>query len=484
MPTSLTEVNPTEGARRVALAYLAQAHRASRHLDDPDEPEALHAFRVGMRRLRSCLRAYAPILGDTLGGKLRRQVKKIASATNPGRDAEVQLRWALELGRPDDPAEAPGVTWLAGRLEAQRDEAYAHARDALLERFDALEKKLRRRLQTYTVERVVGEDEPSMRFGAVAAAALALQAHALREDLAQVKGVEDEAIAHRARIHGKRLRYLLEPFATEVPSVKPVVKRLKGLQDLLGDLNDLHNLNDTLGRALEDSALARAKRLREEATAIDFDLSETLARDERAGLLAMLQRVQAGRRDGIERLLRDWLAEGGALEALLADVDGVMAELRGPPPPPVEIERKLLLRELPPACREVEPATIDQGYLPGRTLIERVRRIRDGRGERYRRTVKYGAGIRRVELEEECDRAVFEALWALTQGRRVRKRRYRLPEGELVWEVDAFDDRELTLAEVELPHEDHEVTYPEWLAPYVVRDVTDEPEFVNARLAK
>ena len=79
---------------------------------------------------------------------------------------------------------------------------------------------------------------------------------------------------------------------------------------------------------------------------------------------------------------------------------------------------------------------------------------------------------------------MFNALWKLTEGCRVIKRRYAVSEGDLVWEIDAFDDRELFLAEVELDDPHQEPAFPEWLAPYVVREVTNESEYVNLNLAR
>jgi len=37
---------------------------------------------------------------------------------------------------------------------------------------------------------------------------------------------------------------------------------------------------------------------------------------------------------------------------------------------------------------------------------------------------------------------------------------------------------------VELPSVETKVDLPEWLKPYVVREVTDEAEYVNLNLAK
>ena len=80
--------------------------------------------------------------------------------------------------------------------------------------------------------------------------------------------------------------------------------------------------------------------------------------------------------------------------------------------------------------------------------------------------------------------ALGESLFALTVGKRVSKRRYTVDEGALTWEIDEFTDRTLVLAEVELPREDTPVDLPVWLAPFIVREVTNESEFTNWRLAR
>jgi CYTH domain-containing protein len=98
--------------------------------------------------------------------------------------------------------------------------------------------------------------------------------------------------------------------------------------------------------------------------------------------------------------------------------------------------------------------------------------------------VKVGTGLVRAEYEEEVAPYIFERLWSQTDGARVRKRRYHVPDGELVWEIDEFLDRELWLAEIELPSADIEVAIPAWLQPCVEREVTPEPEFANLALAK
>lgn len=152
--------------------------------------------------------------------------------------------------------------------------------------------------------------------------------------------------------------------------------------------------------------------------------------------------------------------------------------------PDLEIERKYLLSALPPRVAGCPSVVIDQGYVPGAKIRERVRRMRDGDGERYVRTVKLGKGMARQEFEEEASREIFDALWSVTAGKRLRKRRYYVPEGDLTWEVDEFLDRELVLAELEIPSEEFQVDIPDWLRPFIVRDVTEEKGFGNFSLAR
>ena len=64
--------------------------------------------------------------------------------------------------------------------------------------------------------------------------------------------------------------------------------------------------------------------------------------------------------------------------------------------------------------------------------------------------MKLGTGLERIELEEETTAHLFAALWEHTEGCRVTKRRYRIPDGAAIWEIDEFRDRELVLAEKEL----------------------------------
>jgi len=301
--------------RRIALDELERAGAARAALARGGDPEALHDFRVALRRLRSHLRAYETDLDGAVGRGVRRRLRKLAAATNPGRDAEVGATLALRLAEDGGIAERRAAGALAQRLETRRDEIYAHVDAELLARFDRLADRLREALSTWRVEvRLDGGgaiDELPRPFRAALGEVLGEHAAILLEALDRVRAEHRAEDAHRARIEAKRLRYLLEPLGARLPGAPDAVKLLKRLQDLLGDANDLVVL---AGELAAEAARAEEKRL----------LRVTGARSRaprlpggRAGRQALARRIAERGERLRERFERDWLAEGAAEAAAL-----------------------------------------------------------------------------------------------------------------------------------------------------------------------
>jgi len=489
LPADLLQRSPEEASRLVVLALLDAAAEAAARLDDPEDAEALHDFRVAIRRTRSVLRAWKDALGKSVRKGDRKAFRTLQRATGEGRDAQVALAWLAEQRAELRPPHRLGADWLAGRLQARRDEALEHACRGVREGFEAVRAGLEPRLEVVTVRK-------NLKGGAVPSTygeALAVRAREAADEvvrlLSGVTSVEDRDTCHRARVAGKRLRYLVEPARGHVEAAQTVVKRCKKLQDLLGDLNDAHVQCEALGRALEEAAAERARRLHELARATEDDtLRREARRSERAGLLALTRRAQLRLGELWERLERDWLA--GGMVTLLEDVEALVEQLESACRPPVEIERKYLLRGRPDleaaaaSGARVDAVEIDQGWLPGERLRERLRRSVGPNGTTYTRTVKVGAGVERLELDEATSAPVFDTLWPLTEGCRIRKRRHRVRAGDHLWEVDEFLDRDLWLAEVELDDPDAAPDLPQWLAGQVEREVTDDPRYTNLKLAR
>ncbi len=326
---ALLERPPEEAARVLALALLEAADAARARLAERADEEALHDFRVAVRRLRSTLRSYRPWLAGSRSRKLERQLKRLGRSTGGGRDAEVQLAWVRAAAVGLRPHQRRGGAWLAARLEERCNEGYAQAAKPLAETFPDLAVDVRRRLGVYRTEVRLDASAPAPRFAAAAAAALRDTAGDLQAALEEIGAAGEEERIHAARIRGKRLRYLLEPVAEEVAAARTLVRRLKGLQDLLGELHDAHVMETELAEAAEAAAAERAAAL----------LRATLDGDEEAqrrhahgpspqpGLLA-LARANRERRDALfARLTKEWL--DGRAEAFFGKLGELIAVLEG-----------------------------------------------------------------------------------------------------------------------------------------------------------
>ncbi|HZF12441.1 MAG TPA: CHAD domain-containing protein [Thermoanaerobaculia bacterium] len=319
---SLLSRPPEEGARLLALAFLDQAAAARPRLADPEDDEALHDFRVALRRLRSGLRAYRDWLDDSVPKKLGKRLRRLAAATGSGRDAEVQIAWLRSRGRLP-PSHRPGLAWLLLRLEERKRQAYAELVEEVADEFSLVESDLRRKLSVYQAEVHLDRDTPRPTLGAATAAILHAQIEELTDHFARIDDPGDEKQAHRARIAAKRLRYLLEPFKGEVPAVAAIVQRLKALQDLLGELHDAHVLEHELADQVAAAAAERATQLLDltlEGSTDPAPLCAARRRRHEPGLLAFAQANRARRDEVFERLEEGWL-QGRA--------DGFLGELSG-----------------------------------------------------------------------------------------------------------------------------------------------------------
>jgi adenylate cyclase len=90
--------------------------------------------------------------------------------------------------------------------------------------------------------------------------------------------------------------------------------------------------------------------------------------------------------------------------------------------------------------------------------------------------------LRRLELEYPIPVLEAEALMPLRKGTVVEKARYRLPCGDLAWEIDVFsgDNTGLVIAEIELRHERQAIELPAWIG----EEVTGNELYYNGYLAQ
>jgi CYTH domain-containing protein/CHAD domain-containing protein len=149
---------------------------------------------------------------------------------------------------------------------------------------------------------------------------------------------------------------------------------------------------------------------------------------------------------------------------------------------PAEIERKFLVATLPDAATMRAGTRIEQGYVAiGERTEVRLRRA----GGLMTLTAKRGKGETRAEHEISLYREQFEALWPLTEGRRLLKARHLIPlgEGDPVAELDVYEGALGGLATVEVEftsaEEGRMFEPPDWFGA----ELTGDPAYANQSLA-
>lgn len=233
----------TAVARTLIQSRLTEASRACARLNSGEDGEALHDFRVALRRTRSLIRASRPWLDPWIDGRARRGLRELAASTNRGRDIEVQREW-LNAYTPARPAQA-ARQWLIEHLEEGLAGQTASVLEGLPERFAAIEQHLKGRGRRLDLSEV-----PS--FAEVWRLQLRAECSAYMRALEQA-AMEVEAV-HAARIAGKRVRYLLEALRSVHPSTPELLNELKAGQELMGRVHDLEVFLTDLPRYAGEAA--------------------------------------------------------------------------------------------------------------------------------------------------------------------------------------------------------------------------------------
>ncbi|QJR34332.1 CHAD domain-containing protein [Gemmatimonas groenlandica] len=436
-------------------ALLAGAPVASADTAYGMEAETLHRARVSLRRLRAVLREHESALDGAVDRRTLRSLQALGQATNAVRDADVQRSW-LDAETEQLPADARDEAMrLRAILDRRATRSTADVTRAFEKHLDPIVDRLLARLSTYLLMHRVGMPSTPTPFARHLATRVERASARLRRDLESVTSVESREAMHRVRIRLKRQRAMLAPFAKSRPALGAWYELATRGQDLLG--------------AVRDADLLAERALKAKLPALHRAL----------GAVALAH---------YEAFTLDWCAR---IDSVMKALELAVVELRRDSAPatesgvPLEIERKYLLTRVPPVAAAVTPTLIEQGWLPGTALRERLRRSTNPDGTvACWRNVKLGPAQARVEIDEGTSRELFDAMWPLTVAARVRKQRHVVRDQAYAWEIDVFLDRDLVLAEVELSGLDDRPALPEWLVPYVARDVTGEPAYFNSVLAR
>jgi CHAD domain-containing protein len=221
---------------RVLRRHFVQAWKNEPAARMGRDPEALHDFRVALRRMRAAMRMFEVFLPRRITA-LSDPLRAWMRATGDVRDFDVQLAQLREWSATIDPRDRSALDPLIQRIEAQRTRARARMLKILgSRRIERLADRIAKALQ-----RGVGPRLPSAKIPVrLAAPDLILDRH--RKLVKKGKRLTESSSPddfHQARIRGKKLRYAIE-FLSGVygDPAERALRNLVELQDLLGQHQD------------------------------------------------------------------------------------------------------------------------------------------------------------------------------------------------------------------------------------------------------
>jgi CHAD domain-containing protein len=257
------QLDPNMGAdqaTKIILRFLLQVMRINEaHIEQDLDTEFLHDFRVAIRRTRSALGQIKTVFPIKTTDRFKKDFAFVGKLTNELRDLDVYLL-----------SEDQYKAMLSPNLRHDIDPLFDHLRK---KRSQALQKVIRG-LKARKYAKILADWEAFLNKpppDSVTASNATLPVIDLARNRIYKKyrsvvkigsqigeNTEDEML-HVLRIHCKKLRYLMEFFASLFPrkKINVLIEQLKKLQDNLGDFNDLCVQEDYLLNIIEELPATR-----------------------------------------------------------------------------------------------------------------------------------------------------------------------------------------------------------------------------------
>lgn len=232
------------------FAYLTEWEEAARTWDDI---EGVHQFRVTIRRMRSALTLFQNAIPKPVTEPIGEEMRWIAGELGLARDLDVFISEGLAAVASKLPL--TGAEKLRLLAEQRRARAYTEQVQSMLdsERYGRFKQDFGNWLNDKAWERAELRKKEAKRLSMnILPYSRKLLDKQERRVLAAGSHVDrdDAAAMHQLRIECKKLRYAAEFFRPLFAGMDIFISHMKGLQDLLGTMNDVAVTQDLLEELL------------------------------------------------------------------------------------------------------------------------------------------------------------------------------------------------------------------------------------------
>lgn len=219
-------------------AFAASVERLAEHdavLRASDDEEAVHQARVAVRRMRSDLRTFEPVLDGDWARDLRERMRGLQDGFSEARDADVLLAFLRREAELLPEADRTGAEAAFAPFRAAREHAYA-----------SMHAMLREPLYAALLDDLAAAAAHAPSSGIADAAACGVAGDiigdawsALCKRVRKRSRPVTDAELHRIRIAAKRVRYAAEAVAPVLGRrAHALAKHVEEMQTVLGDQHD------------------------------------------------------------------------------------------------------------------------------------------------------------------------------------------------------------------------------------------------------
>lgn len=245
-------MRPEDAFRAILSDCLAQMTANAATVRAGRSVEGLHQLRVALRRLEVALKAFGEEFQQGWLDDLRGRAKILSTRLGPARDLDVFVTQLLDV--PAEEGDREAFASLRDRMEDMRAKAWKQVADCVAGADFGL---LTEDIAALAHSRL--PMAPDTRLDRVATRLLDRRQKRAVKRGRKAKSCK-EGDLHRLRIALKKLRYTAEFLSPLYPrkKVRRYVKRLRGLQEQLGAINDIAHVRATMTALLRETDAKRA----------------------------------------------------------------------------------------------------------------------------------------------------------------------------------------------------------------------------------
>jgi len=257
LPAPIKVKGSTSEAIKVFLKhnfeYLTQWEETARSWDDI---EGVHQMRVSFRKIRSIFSLFKPAIPKKISNHWNEEIRWIGSQLGLARDLDVFIDEGLEVISVKIPF--VGKDKLLQLAKEHRTKAYNEQVCAMLdsERYTQFKTDFKKWYEekAWEKEELKKKHKTHLEMKLLVFSRLVLD-NQERKVLKKGSQINRESAneMHRLRIECKKLRYAAEFFQPVFSGMEVFINNMKGIQDILGVLNDVSVMHELLEILLDDS---------------------------------------------------------------------------------------------------------------------------------------------------------------------------------------------------------------------------------------